>query len=167
MLLSSAATVHPILLLPDIHRPPPLPTPIGSDLAQNALTGGLPPEWGALPSLASLDASGNYLSGGLPEAWFQLANLQELQLASNNLKVRGWRGAAGGGGWRRLGLGSPACSCRLAERPSLTHFPKQFCSTQGAIPTSWARLPSLTLLELGSNVGLCGSQPDWRAGTQV
>ena len=38
---------------------------------------------------------------------------------------------------------------------------------QGPIPSSWARLPSLTLLDLGSNVGVCGSSPPWPASTQV
>lgn len=35
------------------------------------------------------------------------------------------------------------------------------------MPVSWSELPSLTLLDLGSNVGVCGGQPPWRAGTQV
>lgn len=65
--------------------------PPNSDLSQNALTGGLPPEWGMLPALASLDASSNYLTGGLPEGWGALGQAQELRLASNNLGVSACR----------------------------------------------------------------------------
>ena len=38
---------------------------------------------------------------------------------------------------------------------------------QGPIPASWARLPLLALLNLASNVGVCGGQPRWGAATQV
>lgn len=88
MLPLFAAPSRPVLLRrrPDFDFFSPTP-PCRSNLAQNALTGGLPPEWGELASLTSLDASSNYLSGGLPEAWKDLTSLQEAQLANNNLGV--------------------------------------------------------------------------------
>jgi hypothetical protein len=60
-----------------------------STVAKNALTGSLPPEWGALTSLSTLDASANYLSGALPKAWTGMAALKDLRLDSNNLGVSG------------------------------------------------------------------------------
>lgn len=73
---------------------PSLAAPLGpscSDVSRNSLTGGLPPEWGAMGFLAQLDTSSNYLSGSLPDAWKALTSLEQLRLASNNLGVRqGW-----------------------------------------------------------------------------
>ena len=116
-------------------------------MAQNALTGSLPPCWAGLASLASLDASGNYLSGALPEGWKDLATLQEIRLANNNLAVRQGTRVAGA---------SPLRSCS----------PGPSCA-QGNIPPSWARLPSLMAIDLGSNVGVCGAPPEWQAGVRV
>lgn len=101
------------------------PCPPSSDLSQNALTGGLPAEWGQLAGLESLDASANYLAGPLPEAWGELGALQELRLASNNLGVSGER------------LRAPACC--LAHALSSTATLHQWCSSS---PLSLCRAPS-------------------------
>ena len=154
--------------------PPPLPllsADCCSDLAGNGLSGSLPREWGALASLKHLDASGNYLSGALPDGWGEMGSLQELQLANNNLGVRiygsEWvqRGEVGQGRWMRF------CSAVEWEDDSAaTLLPYPFrwrVALQGCIPASWARLPLLSLLNLASNVGVCGGQPRWGAATQV
>lgn len=92
---------------------PVTPPPDHSNLAQNALTGPLPPQWSSLSSLASLDASSNYLSGPLPDAWRGMDSLQELHLANNNLGVRGgpqlW--CLPIGRFWFLGVAAAACHC--------------------------------------------------------
>ena len=61
-----------------------------------------------------------------------------------------------------LAMSSGAPLNLLAAPPDL-----HWLLLQGPIPPSWAHLPSLTLINLGSNVGVCGGEPSWRAGTQV
>jgi len=55
------------------------------DLANNNLSGAIPPEIGDLSNLASLDLSGNNLSGKIPAAVGNLVNLDSLNLADNRL----------------------------------------------------------------------------------
>lgn len=152
----------------------PLPSALPcSDVSRNSLTGSLPPEWEALGSLVTLDASSNYLSGGMPDAWKALASVQQLRLASNNLVVR-WDGGSSphlfGAGRIKQSLAvkqTQLVLCVLHLSSLMTALCLPFCPQQGPIPASWARLPSLTLLDLGSNVGVCGGQPTWHDGTQA
>ena len=54
-------------------------------LADNGLTGSIPPALGSLTSLAELDLDGNALAGPIPGALGALANLRRLSLRENAL----------------------------------------------------------------------------------
>lgn len=62
-----------------------LPNLLGLFLANNALTGTLPSEWAAMPSLSVFNLRNNKLSGTLPAAWGAWPNIRDLRLASNRL----------------------------------------------------------------------------------
>ena len=55
------------------------------DLAENRLTGAIPPELGSLTELQRLELSQNRLTGPIPVELGSLANLQELSLQGNRL----------------------------------------------------------------------------------
>ncbi len=68
-------------------------------LANNKLTGGIPPEIGALTRLETRWLHHNRLSGEIPGELGNLANLEELLLGTNNLRGR----------YRRRRAISPRC----------------------------------------------------------
>lgn len=67
-----------------------------------ALSGTLPPSWGAMTNLHVLSLFENQLNGTLPDTWSRLASLVEVDLSSNPGLTGGWVVRwvkCGGGKW--------------------------------------------------------------------
>lgn len=69
-----------------------------------ALSGTLPPSWGAMANLHVLSLFENQLNGTLPDTWSRLASLVEMDLSSNPGLTGGWVVRSLGLLWR-WGLG--------------------------------------------------------------
>jgi len=90
-------------------------------VGSNQLESVLPGSWEALAKVKGIDASGNMLYGDLPPQWGSLSSLEALDLSGNNLS--------------------------------------------GTIPASWSGLGSLQAASLAGNAQLCADNPD--AGTDA
>ena len=104
-------------------------------MAENALSGPIPPELGDLYNLTLLDLGGNRLTGSIPPELGNLANLDWLQLAVNALT-----------GPIPTELGG------LTNLQTLYIFRN---ALSGPLPRSLLELESLRTLSFGSNDGLC------------
>eukprot|EP00873_Tetraselmis_striata_P018956 jgi/Tetstr1/439220/TSEL_027662.t1 len=110
-------------------------------VADNSLTGQLPPELGAHPSLFQLDAGGNAIAGLLPPEWSSLRLLRRLSLRGNRLS----------------GTLPPAWSALTA----LQRLELQGNALRGPLPPTWAALSRLQHLLLTNN-RLTGELPvEW------
>ncbi|CAM0914134.1 unnamed protein product [Alopecurus aequalis] len=88
-------------------------------LQNNAITGPIPPEIGALPGLRTLDLSGNGFSGEIPQSLCRLQSLQYLRLNNNTLSGP-----------------FPSASANL---PQLIFLDLSYNNLSGPIPASLAR----------------------------
>lgn len=87
-----------------------------ASFANNNLKSTLPVEWSSLSSLKGLDVSGNQLYGDLPDSWSSLSSLEALDLSKNQFS--------------------------------------------GTIPASWSNLPKISAISLADNPGLCKATGD-------
>ena len=101
------------------------------DLADNNLSGEIPPGLAALSGLTSLKLYGNSLSGPIPAELGQLTNLTHLALSSNNL--------------------SGSIPHELGQLTNLTHLALSSNNLSGSIPHELGQLTNLTHLALSSN----------------
>ena len=92
-------------------------------VGSNQLESVLPASWEALTKVKGVDMSGNKLYGDLPAEWSNLASLQALDLSENNLS--------------------------------------------GAIPASWSQLSALEAASLAGNAQLCTDNPNAGADPSV
>ena len=92
-------------------------------VASNQLESVLPGSWEALTNVKGIDASGNGLYGDLPSQWSNLSSLEAIDLSDNNLS--------------------------------------------GTIPESWAGLGGLQAASLAGNTQLCADNPDAGTDTEV
>lgn len=111
-------------------------------LANNSLTGGIPPSATTAPALFLLDLHSNKLAGSLPTNWATPA-LQILMLEDN--KLTGACDWIGGGGEEPL-CARDGCVMGLGRGVRA-----------GSLPTNWAT-PALQILMLEDNklTGTCG-----------
>ena len=120
----------------------PIPPELGDlynltrlDLWVNRLTGSIPPELGRLAHLSFLDLGANRLTGSIPPELGNLANLDWLQLALNALTGP-----------------IPTEFGGLTNLQTLYIFRN---ALSGPLPRSLLELESLRTLSFGSNDGLC------------
>ena len=134
------------------------------DLAENQLTGEIPPELGDLTNLESLVLNNNELTGPIPAALGDLTNLRALNLWSNELT--GPIPAALGDltnleslnlGWNELTGSIPAW---LGDLSNLVELVLPVSQLTGPIPAELGDLSNLVRLDLSFN-RLTGPIPAW------
>ena len=136
---------------------------VGLDLAENGLSGKMPPELGKLDRLSSLELAGNQLTGEIPKELGNLGEMQRLKLASNQLTgsipselgnlPNLWALDLGG---NKLSGEIPPELGKLGSLVWLSIFGNQLT---GQIPSELADLPNLGFLWLAGNP-LSGCIPD-------
>ena len=101
------------------------------DASNNDLSGGIPPEWGAMTALKTLNLAGNRLSGVLPSELGNMRSLEHLLLANNRFTGR-----------------LPASVSNLTNMQTLNLSGNGFTS---AIPPEWTTLVRLRTVRLQGN----------------
>jgi len=113
------------------------------NLAQNSISGFLPPQMSALNSLEYFSVGSNQLESILPVSWDVLANLKGVDLSGNKL------------------FGNlPEQWSNLTSLQAIDLSDNNF---SGEIPASWAQLSSLDAASFAGNTALCADNPN--AGT--
>ncbi|WPT13198.1 Leucine-rich repeat receptor-like serine/threonine-protein kinase BAM2 [Picochlorum sp. SENEW3] len=110
------------------------------NLAQNAISGFVPPQISNVDALEYLSFSGNQLESILPVSWDVLANLKGVDLSGNNL------------------FGDlPEEWSKLTNLEAIDLSENNFT---GEIPASWATLPNLAAASFAGNAELCKDNPN-------
>jgi len=109
------------------------------NLEGNDLEGTLP-EWSMLPSLENVQLSDNRFNGSLPASWSEKIYLNRIELSGNQLT------GTLPEEWSSL---IALQFLRLRDNGFHEH-----------IPSEWLRLPSLVLLDVSGNCGMCGEVPE-------
>lgn len=110
------------------------------NLAQNEISGFVPPQISNVDALEYLSFSGNQLESILPVSWDVLANLKGVDLSGNNL------------------FGDlPEEWSKLTNLEAIDLSGNNFT---GQIPASWATLPNLAAASFAGNVELCKDNPN-------
>eukprot|EP01018_Ginkgo_biloba_P034514 Gb_08682 [translate_table: standard] len=141
-------------------------------LADNKVSGTIPPTTGNITSLVYLNLFSNQIEGGIPSTMGNLCNFQFLDLSGNNMS-----------GELPDSIGENSCNCRpegntdctmkpfsslrylylcinqlqgtippwLGQLSNLIELDLSYNSLQGSTPSSLSQLSSLTSLRLGSN----------------
>ncbi|CAK9171606.1 unnamed protein product [Ilex paraguariensis] len=134
------------------------------DLSQNLLVGPIPPTLSDLPNLRYLNLDGNNFSGDIPASLGNFQQLETLILSENLLSgtVSAVLGNITSLKWLQLAY-NPFAPSRLApELGNLTNLEYLWlagCNLVGEIPESFAKLSSLTNLDVSINQ-LTGSIPN-------
>ncbi len=128
---------------------------IGLDLAENELSGSIPPELGNLSNLTRLDLDDNRLSGSVPSELGNLTNLETLSLWDNELRGEIPSELGKLNNLTQLYLYSNELSGSIpSELGNLTNLEKLYLSgngLRGAIPSELGNLANLTELGLSDN----------------
>ena len=106
-------------------------TTFGINLANQVLTGSIPPEIGCLTNLTDLHLNGNQLSGEIPPEIGNLTNLTYLNLNNNQL----------------TGEIPP----EIGNLTKLTHLSLRYNQLTGEIPSEIGNLTNLVWLQLSDN----------------
>ena len=157
-----------VSLDPDPDRDPDVPGGTGlaetdtPPLAQEGLTGLIPPELGALSELRTLNLSGNSLTGPIPPQLGRLVELETLDLGLNGLTGQIppelGRLAQLEGLYLSDNSLTGSIPLELADLPNLQELSLTRNDLTGPIPRELAGLPNLADLWLSSNE-LAGSIP--------
>lgn len=110
------------------------------NLAQNEISGFMPPQMSVLDSLEYISVSDNQLESILPVSWDVLTSLKGVDLSQNKL----------------FGDLPPEWS-KLTNLEAIDLSENDF---SGKIPDSWSQLPNLTAASLAGNKVLCEDNPD-------
>ena len=124
-------------------------------LAQNGLSGAIPPALGQLIHLQALNFEFNKLSGAIPPALGQLARLERLNLRFNELSGGIPPELGGLTNLQELNLNfnqlSGVIPLELAQLTNLQELNLNFNQLSGAIPPALSQLTHLQSLDLGVN----------------
>jgi Secretion system C-terminal sorting domain/Leucine rich repeat len=101
------------------------------DASNNQLSGGIPPEWGAMSALKTLNLAGNRLTGTLPTELGNMRSLEQLLLANN--------------------LFSGTLPSSMGQLSNLVELHISNNKFAGNIPTEWAALRRLRVVRLNGN----------------